>query len=184
MAHALLRQHCQYSGFLVVFVFTASIYHLNVTCELLYWSTKTTRYKVIVFLAILSLTCESFVLQLSNVQSLRNNMDLLGLRWGFERAFRDACIMPSRRPGLKSQYLTRRCTWITLGSSGPIPLPFYLPGNSPVSCIYVAPSTNIIIAAELIAEGANAMLAKYPGAPLFILGDFNMCRLDCVLPSL
>lgn len=60
--------------------------------------------------------------------------------------------------------------------------PFYLPREFPivvVSCVYVAPSANINIAAELIAEGANAMLAKYPGAPLFILGDFNSCRLDC-----
>lgn len=158
MAHALLRQHCQYSGFFVVSVFTASMYNLNVTCELLYWSTKTTRYKVIVFLAILSLTCESSyyswdellfhraslwsntkpvvvkprkrgkrggircpvrrrpfkqpvpTIIMSNVQSLCNNMDLLGVRCSFERAFRDTCIMPSRRPGLKSQYLTRRCT--------------------------------------------------------------------------
>ncbi len=37
---------------------------------------------------------------------------------------------------------------------------------------------------SFITEDANAMLAKYPGAPLFILGDFNSCRLDCVLPSL
>ncbi|KAK0135719.1 hypothetical protein N1851_028396 [Merluccius polli] len=65
--------------------------------------------------------------------------------------------------------------------------PFYLPREFPtvvISCVYVAPSANINIAAELIAEDANVMLAKYPGAPLFILGDFNGCRLDCVLPSL
>ena len=65
--------------------------------------------------------------------------------------------------------------------------PFYLPREFPtvvISCVYVVPEANINIAAEMIAEDANAMLAKYPGAPLFILGDFNSCRLDRVLPSL
>jgi len=64
--------------------------------------------------------------------------------------------------------------------------PYYLPREFPtvvVSCVYVAPSANIKVAAELVAEDANAMLAKYPGAPVFVLGDFNTCRLDCVLPS-
>lgn len=64
--------------------------------------------------------------------------------------------------------------------------PYYLPrefSTVVVSCVYVAPSANTKIAAELIAEEANAMLAKYPGAPLVILGDFNTCTLDTVLPS-
>ncbi len=43
--------------------------------------------------------------------------------------------------------------------------------------------TNIKTAAELVAKDANAMMAKYPGAPVFIVGDFNTCRLDNVLPS-
>ncbi len=64
--------------------------------------------------------------------------------------------------------------------------PYYLPREFPVvvvSCVYVAPSANINTAAELIAGDANDKLARYPGAPLFILGDFNNCKLDCVLPS-
>ncbi|KAK0130744.1 hypothetical protein N1851_034591 [Merluccius polli] len=27
------------------------------------------------------------------------------------------------------------------------------------------------------------MLSKYPDAPVLIMGDFNSCKLDCVLPS-
>lgn len=55
------------------------------------------------------------------------------------------------------------------------------PGAS--NCVYIASSTNIKTAAELVAEDANAMMAKYPGALVFIVGDFNTCRLDNVLPS-
>ena len=62
--------------------------------------------------------------------------------------------------------------------------PYYLPWEFQtvvVSCSYVAFSVNIKSAVELLAE--DAMLAKYSRAPLFILEDFNNCRLDCVLPS-
>lgn len=45
------------------------------------------------------------------------------------------------------------------------------------------PNTNTKVAAKLVAADANAMLAKYSGAPVFILGDYNSCRLDNVLPS-
>lgn len=64
--------------------------------------------------------------------------------------------------------------------------PYYLPREFPcvvISCVYIAPSTNINTAAELIAGEAKDMLAKYPGAPLFILRDINNCKLHCVVPS-
>jgi hypothetical protein len=64
--------------------------------------------------------------------------------------------------------------------------PYYLPREFPtvvVSCVYIEPSANGNIAAELVAEDANAMAAKYPGSPVLILGDFNTCRLDSVLPT-
>lgn len=64
--------------------------------------------------------------------------------------------------------------------------PYYLPWEFPmlvVSCVYIPPSANIKTAAELVAEDANAMMAKYPGALAVIMGDFNTCRLDNVLPT-
>lgn len=64
--------------------------------------------------------------------------------------------------------------------------PFYLPREFPavvVTCTYIPPSANTKVAAEILAEVANSMLAKYPEAPVFMLGDFNKCILDDVLPS-
>ena len=64
--------------------------------------------------------------------------------------------------------------------------PFHLPREFPtlvISCVYIPPSANTGAAVELVAEGASHMMAKYPDAPVFILGDFNSCRLDCVMPS-
>lgn len=64
--------------------------------------------------------------------------------------------------------------------------PFYLPRELPtlvVSCVYIAPSANIKTAEKLVAEDANAMMAKYSRAPVFIVEDFNTFRLDNVLPS-
>lgn len=64
---------------------------------------------------------------------------------------------------------------------------YYLPREFPcvvISCVYIPPSANTRIAADLLAEDASSMMAKYPDAPLFILGDFNNCKLGSVMPSL
>ncbi|KAI2664123.1 RNA-directed DNA polymerase from mobile element jockey [Labeo rohita] len=64
--------------------------------------------------------------------------------------------------------------------------PFHLPREFQtvvVTCVYICPSANARVAAELVADNANTMLAAYPEAPAFILGDFNNCRLNDVLPS-
>ncbi len=55
---------------------------------------------------------------------------------------------------------------------------FYLPREFPtvvISCVYIPPGVNINTAAELAAQNAQAMLSKYPDAPVFIMGDFNSC---------
>ncbi|GAA6215221.1 A disintegrin and metalloproteinase with thrombospondin motifs 17 isoform X1 [Lates japonicus] len=64
--------------------------------------------------------------------------------------------------------------------------PYYLPREFPavvVSCVYIPPDANYNKAAEMLAGEANSMLARYPGAPVFIMGDYNNCRLDRTLPS-
>lgn len=64
--------------------------------------------------------------------------------------------------------------------------PFYLPREFPTlvfTFVYIPPSANSGKAEEVVTSNANALSAKYPDAPLFILGDFNTCRLEGVLPS-
>ena len=64
--------------------------------------------------------------------------------------------------------------------------PHYLPREFPTvvtSCVYIPPNANTNTASELVAKEAISMLAKYPGAPVLIMGDYNRCRLDTVLPS-
>ncbi len=63
---------------------------------------------------------------------------------------------------------------------------FYLPrefSTVVLSCVYVPPSANVKAAAEQVAHNTQAMLGKYPDAPVLILGDFNSCQLDYVLPA-
>ena len=64
--------------------------------------------------------------------------------------------------------------------------PFYLPREFPtivLSCVYVPPDANPRAAAETIASHTQPMQSRYPDAPVFIMGDFNKCRLSDVLPS-
>lgn len=64
--------------------------------------------------------------------------------------------------------------------------PYYLPrefSTLVISCVYIPPGANTNAAAELAAQNVHVMLNKYPGAPVFIMGDFNSCKLDSVLPS-
>ncbi|KAK0143367.1 Retrovirus-related Pol polyprotein from type-1 retrotransposable element R1 [Merluccius polli] len=64
--------------------------------------------------------------------------------------------------------------------------PYYLPREFPtvvISCVYIPPGVNTNTAAELVAQNVHTMLSKYPDAPVLIMGDFNSCKLDCVLPS-
>ena len=63
--------------------------------------------------------------------------------------------------------------------------PHYLPREFPTvvtTCVYIPPNANTNTASELVAREANSMLATYPGAPVLIMGDYNRCRLDTVLP--
>lgn len=56
--------------------------------------------------------------------------------------------------------------------------PFYIPREFPtvvIGCVYIPPSANTKAAAELVAKGASSMIAKYPEAPAFIVGDYNSC---------
>lgn len=64
--------------------------------------------------------------------------------------------------------------------------PLYLPWKFPTlvfTFVYIPPSANSRNAAESAACNANAMSTKYQDAPLFILGDFNTCRVEDVLTS-
>ena len=64
--------------------------------------------------------------------------------------------------------------------------PYYLPREFPtvvISCVYIPPGVNTNMAAELAAKNVHTMLSKYPDTPVLIMGDFNSCKLDCVLPS-
>ena len=52
--------------------------------------------------------------------------------------------------------------------------PHYLPREFPTvvtTCVYIPPNANTNTASELVAREANSMLAKYPGAPVLIMGD-------------
>lgn len=61
--------------------------------------------------------------------------------------------------------------------------PFYLPrefGNIILCATYVPPSGN---AADGIAKSVHILLQRTPGAPVFVLGDLNHCRLEPALPG-
>ena len=64
--------------------------------------------------------------------------------------------------------------------------PFYLPrefGNIIICSVYVPPSGNAAWAAARIADCVHNQLQRTPGAPVFILGDFNQCKLELSLPG-
>ena len=64
--------------------------------------------------------------------------------------------------------------------------PFYLPrefGNVIICAAYVPPSGNAATAASRLADCVHNQLQRTPGAPVFILGDFNHCRLEQSLPG-
>lgn len=64
--------------------------------------------------------------------------------------------------------------------------PYYIPWEIPtvvVSYVYILPSANNNSEATLVAEDTDAMLVRYLGVPVLILGDFNTCSLDNVLTS-
>lgn len=63
---------------------------------------------------------------------------------------------------------------------------FYLPrefGNIIICAVYVPPSGNAANAARCISDCVNEQLRRTPAAPIFILGDFNQCRLELMLPG-
>lgn len=64
--------------------------------------------------------------------------------------------------------------------------PFYLPrefGNIIFCAAYIPPIGNAIKAANRVAECVHTQLQRTPGAPIFVLGDFNQCKLELVLPG-
>lgn len=64
--------------------------------------------------------------------------------------------------------------------------PFYLPrefGNIVICSVYVPPSSNAARVAARIADCVHNQLQHTPGAPVFILGDFNHCKLELSLPG-
>lgn len=64
--------------------------------------------------------------------------------------------------------------------------PFYLPREFPqifVTVVYIHPRADINVASECLAERANQLASSSPDAPIFFMGDFNLCRLNNVLPT-
>lgn len=64
--------------------------------------------------------------------------------------------------------------------------PFYLPrefGNIIICAVYVPLIGNAANAARCISDCVNEQLRRTPAAPIFILGDFNQCRLELILPG-
>ena len=64
--------------------------------------------------------------------------------------------------------------------------PFYLPreyGQVIVTGVYISPYANANRAAQTVYQCIEKLETASPGAPKIILGDFNSCRLDNVLPT-
>lgn len=64
--------------------------------------------------------------------------------------------------------------------------PFYLPrefGNIIICSVYVPPSGNDARAAARITDCVHDQLQRTPGAPVFVLGDFNQCKHELTLPG-
>lgn len=64
--------------------------------------------------------------------------------------------------------------------------PFYLPrdyGNIFICVVCIPPSGNAARAASCIADCVHQQLQNKPDAPIFILGDFNHCKLNSALPG-
>ncbi|KAK0144622.1 hypothetical protein N1851_016964 [Merluccius polli] len=64
--------------------------------------------------------------------------------------------------------------------------PFYLPrefGSVAVCVVYIPPSGNAARAAARIADCVHQQLQRAPGAPVFVMGDFNHCKLESALPG-
>lgn len=80
------------------------------------------------------------------------------------------------RPMIGSAHLILKCLLFRF-------VPTISLGNFPRWLIYIPPGANTNAAAELAAQNIHVMLNKYPEAPVFIMGDFNSCKLDSVLPS-
>ena len=64
--------------------------------------------------------------------------------------------------------------------------PFYLPREFPqifITVVYIHPRADVEIASELLAAKVNHYASLSPDAPTFIMGDFNQCHLNGVLPT-
>lgn len=59
--------------------------------------------------------------------------------------------------------------------------PFYLPREFPqlfFSLVYIHPRADVTAGCQLIEDVSNRLNVLSPNAPKFILGDFNLCRID------
>lgn len=56
-------------------------------------------------------------------------------------------------------------------------------GSVAVCVVYIPPSGNAARAAVRIADCVHQELQHAPGAPVFVMGDFNHCKLELALPG-
>jgi hypothetical protein len=64
--------------------------------------------------------------------------------------------------------------------------PFYLPREFNqlfITVVYIHPKANVKTAADTVAGVMHRLAFQSPDAPSFIVGDFNKCRLNKVLPT-
>ncbi|KAK0137741.1 hypothetical protein N1851_026045 [Merluccius polli] len=114
--------------------------------------------------------------------------------FSFTRADREATSGKSRGGGLGVYVSNSWCSQYTVREKYCDPdlellclsmRPFYLPreyGNV-ICAVYVPPSANAARAANRLAECVHAQMLRTPGAPIFVLGDVNHCRLEPALPG-
>lgn len=111
------------------------------------------------------------------------------------RAYRESSSGKSRGGGICVYVSNRWCNQYTVRDTHCDPdlellclslRLFYLPrefGSILICAAYVPPSANAARAANRLADCVHAQLQHTATAPVFLLGDFNHCRLELVLPG-
>ncbi len=110
------------------------------------------------------------------------------------RTDRDSDVTGKSHGGGVCLYVNRRwCNNITIRDRTCTPdtellsvlvRPFYLPREFPqifISVVYIHPKANIKNAAHVIRQSTERLQSLCPDAPVFILGDFNQCKLRSTL---
>lgn len=113
--------------------------------------------------------------------------------FSFIRADRSASSGKSRGGGICVFVNGRWCSHTTVKSTVCNPdiellclslRPFYLPrefGNILICVVYVPPSGKAANAVSVIRDCIQVQLQHTPGAPVFILGDLNQCKMESAL---